>query len=149
MNKHYDQATFPSFMLPKIQATGVNGLLIKGYGSPGVSYLECGAINFEMGKVDASFSTGFAIHNAAAFSIYEYGDEEQKQRLLPVYLAFKKMIGFALTEPNFGSYATGLQTTARKVEGGYVLNGEKYWIGNGMTGDCLVWARNEDDGGRI
>jgi hypothetical protein len=50
--------------------------MIKGFGSPGLSNIECGAINFEMAKVDASISTGFAIHNLAALSIYEYGDEE-------------------------------------------------------------------------
>jgi alkylation response protein AidB-like acyl-CoA dehydrogenase len=76
LNKHWDEATFPTSMLPKIQATGINGLMIKGYGSPGLGYMDTGAINFEMGKVDASFSTGVTIHNAAALSIYEYGDEE-------------------------------------------------------------------------
>jgi alkylation response protein AidB-like acyl-CoA dehydrogenase len=59
------------------------------------------------------------------------------------------MVSFGLTEPDYGSFASGLQTTATKVEGGYVLNGEKYWIGNGTIGDCMVWARNEDDEGRI
>ena len=76
LNKHWDEATFPTSMLAKIQATGINGLMIKGYGSPGLGYMDTGAINFEMGKVDASFSTGVTIHNAAALSIYEYGDEE-------------------------------------------------------------------------
>lgn len=74
LNQHYDEASFPTFMLPKIQATGVNGLMIKGFGSPGLSNIECGAICFEIAKVDASFSTGFYIHNLAAHSIFEYGD---------------------------------------------------------------------------
>lgn len=59
------------------------------------------------------------------------------------------MVSFGLTEPEYGSAATFLQTTAKKVPGGYLLNGEKFWIGNGTLGDCMVWARNEDEEGRI
>ena len=61
----------------------------------------------------------------------------------------EKIFCFGLTEPTNGSDASALRTTARKVEGGYVLNGEKRWIGNATFGDVIVWARNEDDGGRV
>lgn len=77
------------------------------------------------------------------------GDEEQKQRLLSKGMTFEKIICFGLTEPDNGSDATGLKTSARKVDGGYILNGQKRWIGNATLGDTIVWARNEDDGGRI
>jgi len=61
-----------------------------------------------------------------------------------------KLICFGLTEPLNGSDASGLRTTAKKVEGGYLLNGSKKWIGNGMVADYLtIWAKNLDDGGRI
>jgi len=57
----------------------------------------------------------------------------------------KKTICFGLTEPLNGSDATGLQTTAKKVEGGYVLNGQKRWIGNATFADYIVvWAKNID-----
>lgn len=60
-------------------------------------------------------------------------------------------MSFALTEPLYGSDATSLKTTAKKVPGGgYVLNGEKRWIGNATFAHyILVWARNEDEGGKI
>ena len=64
-------------------------------------------------------------------------------------IKFEKIFCFGLTEPENGSDATGLKTSARKVEGGWVLNGTKRWIGNATLGDVIVWARNEDDGGRI
>ena len=64
-------------------------------------------------------------------------------------MSFEKIFCFGLTEPENGSDASGLRTTARKVEGGWVLNGNKRWIGNATMGDVIVWARNEDDGGRI
>jgi len=62
----------------------------------------------------------------------------------------KKNICFGLTEPNYGSDATSLKTSAKKVEGGYVLNGEKRWIGNATFADyIIIWARNVDEGNKI
>lgn len=60
-----------------------------------------------------------------------------------------KIFCFALTEPLNGSDASGLQTEAHKVEGGWLLNGKKRWIGNSTFGDVIVWAINKDDGDRI
>ena len=63
---------------------------------------------------------------------------------------FKKFISFGLTEPTNGSDATGLLSTAKKVDGGYVLNGEKRWIGNATFADYIViWAKNVDEGNKI
>ena len=56
---------------------------------------------------------------------------------------------FGLTEPLNGSDATGLQTTATKVDGGWLLNGQKRWIGNATFGDVIVWAKNAIDGNKI
>ena len=64
-------------------------------------------------------------------------------------MSFDEIFCFGLTEPENGSDATGLRTTAHKVEGGYIINGHKRWIGNATFGNVIVWARNEDDGGRI
>ena len=64
-------------------------------------------------------------------------------------MKFEKIFSFGLTEPQNGSDATNLKSTAKKVEGGYLINGEKRWIGNGTLGDVIVWARNLDDGKRI
>jgi acyl-CoA oxidase len=56
-----------------------------------------------------------------------------------------------LTEPDYGSDATSLKTSAKKVPGGYLLNGKKRWIGNATFDNSIVivWARNEDEGGKI
>lgn len=53
--------------------------------------------------------------------------------------------GWALTEPEFGSDASSLETNVKKVEGGYLLNGNKRWIGNGNRDLLVVWARNQDN----
>jgi len=61
-----------------------------------------------------------------------------------------KLISFALTEPDNGSDASGLKTTATKVEGGYILNGHKRWIGSATIADyVLVWAKNSSDSNKI
>lgn len=65
-------------------------------------------------------------------------------------MSLKKIASFGLTEPDFGSDATGLKTTATKVEGGYLINGQKRWIGNATFADLIiVWARNTSEGGKI
>lgn len=62
---------------------------------------------------------------------------------------FEKIFCFGLTEPDNGSDASNLKTTATKTEGGWLLNGTKRWIGNATMGDVVVWARNKSDGNRI
>jgi alkylation response protein AidB-like acyl-CoA dehydrogenase len=70
--------------------------------------------------------------------------------MLPDAMALKKIVSFGLTEPDFGSDATSLQTNAKKVEGGYVLNGCKRWIGNATFAHyIIIWARNVDEGNKI
>lgn len=70
--------------------------------------------------------------------------------ILKETMSLKKVLAWALTEPETGSDASNIKTTARKVEGGYVLNGRKRWIGNATFADFIAcWARNESDGGRV
>eukprot|EP00775_Hariotina_reticulata_P002983 gene2983-3266_t len=74
------------------------------------------------------------------------GSEEQKQELLPAMAAFEKVGCWALTEPSNGSDASSLTCTATKVTGGWQLNGQKRWIGNGTWADVVVvWARSSVD----
>ena len=151
LNKHWDAATFPFFMLDKMKATGACGIRLDKYGGPGLTAIEFGMIAFELAKKDASFATTFMVHNGLGCLALEYlANEEQKQRLIPRGINFDVVIGFALTEPQSGSDISILmETTAAKVDGGYVINGIKRWIGAGTFGDLIVWARNEDDGNKI
>ena len=76
--------------------------------------------------------------------------DEQKARFLPDLIALKKYTCFGLTEPTHGSDATGLLTTAKKTDGGFLITGKKRWIGNATFADyIIVWARNVDEGGKI
>ena len=79
------------------------------------------------------------------YPIFSYGSEDQKRKWLPL-LASGEVIGcFGLTEPDHGSDPAGMTTRAKKVSGGYILNGAKMWITNGSIADVsVVWAKTED-----
>ena len=82
--------------------------------------------------------------------VNELGDEEQRKRILTEAVPMNKIMSFGLTEPLNGSDASGLTTFAKKVDGGYVLNGQKRWIGNATWADYIcVWARNSSDGDQV
>ena len=91
------------------------------------------------------------LQNGLGIAVYEAcGSDEQKQRFLPDLIALNKFTCFGLTEPDHGSDATGMKTTATKVEGGYILNGKKRWPGNATIADyTIIWAKNATDGNKI
>ena len=78
-------------------------------------------------------------------AIHELGSEEQKQEWLPPMARCEKVGCFGLTEPEAGSDPGRMATTAVARDGGYVLDGEKKWIGNASFADvAVIWARTED-----
>merc|ERR1712086_1025268 len=102
----------------------------------------------EMSKRDSSVATFFLVHNAiGTHVVYGLGDEEQKKRLLKEGINMDKIFCFGLTEPDYGSDASGLKTNATRTEGGWLINGRKRWIGNATIADYInVWARNKETG---
>jgi alkylation response protein AidB-like acyl-CoA dehydrogenase len=100
---------------------------------------------YELMKKDASVATFIMVHNAIGMNVIDLlGSQEQRERMLPDCIALKKIVCFGLTEIDNGSDATSLKTSAKKVEGGYLLNGDKRWIGNATFADyIIVWAKNE------
>jgi glutaryl-CoA dehydrogenase len=102
----------------------------------------------ELHRGDGSLGTFLAVHAGLAMqSIAECGSEEQRARWLPAMATLSKIGAFALTEPEHGSDSIGLESTARRTAGGWVLDGRKRWIGNGTIADyVVVWARNVEDG---
>ena len=152
LNEHYTRAEFPFHIKPKVQSLGINGLDIeKKYGGHEYKIVESGAFCLELAKKDLSLATFFCVHNAIGQKVvHMLGNEEQKARILPQTVNMDKICAFGLTEPNYGSDASSLQTTAKKVDGGWVLNGEKRWIGNASIADfIMVFAKNLDDGGKV
>jgi glutaryl-CoA dehydrogenase len=128
---------------------GLLGATLHGYGCPGVSYASYGLIAREIERVDSGYRSMFSVQSSLVmYPIYTYGTADQREKYLPG-LARGELIGcFGLTEPDFGSDPGGMITRARKVDGGYVLNGAKMWISNAPIADVfVVWAKCDD--GRI
>ena len=148
---HIQATTFPEWVFPEIAKLRVNGLTIKDFGAPGLTTLEAGSIIYEMAKIDGSVAMAFFIQNCIGMAVVDaLGDEEQRAKILPDCIKLDKTICFGLTEPNNGSDASKLQTTAKKVDGGYRLNGMKRWIGNATFADyIIVWARNAEEDNKV
>lgn len=144
MAEYWEKAEFPFHVIPKLGALRVAGGTIKGYGCPGHSVTGAAIATAELARVDASCSTFILVHSSLAMlTIALCGSEEQKQKYLPSLAQLNTIACWALTEPDYGSDASALNTTATKVEGGWILEGQKRWIGNSTFADVLViFARN-------
>lgn len=143
-NEQWDKAEFPIHALAKLRELKLGGAWLKGYGCAGLSLMQTAIVATEFARVDASLATFYLVQCGLAMeSIYVCGSEEQKQKYLPAMANMEKVGCFGLTEPDYGSDASSLQTSAKKVEGGWILNGAKRWIGNGTFADVyIIWARN-------
>ncbi len=144
----WNNAEFPAHILPKLAALELSAPAQRGY-----SHLFAGLVIAEMTRVDTSIATFFLVHHDLFVeSLYGFGSEDQKARLLDDAANLRTTGAFALTEPEHGSdVAGGMETRARRVSGAagdyWILNGAKRWIGNGTFCDyMLVWARDEADG---
>jgi glutaryl-CoA dehydrogenase len=113
------------------------------YGGAGASHVAYGLIAREVEAVDSGYRSAMSVQSSLAmYPIYAFGSEEQKQRWLP-QMAKGELIGcFGLTETEGGSDPGAMRTSARRVDGGYLLNGAKYWITNSPICDvAVVWAK--------
>ena len=113
------------------------------YGGAGLNHVAYGLIAREVERVDSGYRSAMSVQSSLVmYPIYTYGTEEQRIKYLP-NLASGKWIGcFGLTEPNHGSDPASMETRAKKVDGGYVLQGNKMWITNSPIADVfVVWAK--------
>ncbi|GAA1558626.1 acyl-CoA dehydrogenase family protein [Kribbella hippodromi] len=99
----------------------------------------------ELSKVSASLSSCFGIHyDCAAPYLVDLGTEEQKQRWLPKFCSGEYVAAIGMTEPSGGSDLAALKTSAKKTDGGWVLNGSKTFITNGDMADLVIVAARTD-----
>ncbi len=126
---------------------GLTGLGVdtKYGGSGPASYRQVSIAAEEIARGDASASVSWLAHLALGVAcIDNFGNEDQKQRLLPPLTTGKGVAAFALTEPGGGSDAAALQTTATERDGTYFLNGSKMFITNGSVAQSIVVFATED-----
>jgi glutaryl-CoA dehydrogenase len=146
INDYWERAEFPFELLEPMSKLEIWGGTTEGYGCPGLSAVGAGLVQQELARADGSISTFYGVQSGLTMrSIGMLGSEEQKQRFLPGMAALETIGAFALTEPRHGSDAVMLETTARRSHDGYVLDGDKRWIGNASIADVIVvWARADD-----
>lgn len=143
----YLEERFPDELTPELGALGVFGANLTGYGCAGMDATAYGLVMRELEYVDSGLRSFASVQGALCmFPIWKFGNEAQKEKFLP-RMATGELIGcFGLTEPDSGSDPGSMRTHARKVEGGYILNGAKMWITNSPIADvAIVWAKLEGE----
>ena len=129
---------------------GFLGSTLEGVGSgigAGIGFVGEGLIARETEWVDSAYRSALSVQSSLVmYPIDTYGTAEMKKKYLPK-LASGEWVGcFGLTEPDHGSDPGGMKTRARKVDGGYLLSGEKTWITNAPLADVfVVWAKDDSD----
>ena len=140
-NRH---EVFHREIIDEMGAMGFLGsTLPEEYGGAGLNHVAYGLIAREVERVDSGYRSAMSVQSSLVmYPIYTYGTEEQRKKYLP-QLASGKLIGcFGLTEPNHGSDPASMETRAKKVDGGYILQGNKMWITNSPIADVfVVWAK--------
>jgi len=135
-----EEASFPAENIKKMAELGLMGIPFpEKYGGSGGGPLEFAIITEELSRVCAA--TGaiyFVTSGLAGKPLYRFGNEEQRQRFVIPVAKGEKISCFALTEPGAGSDAAKTETTATRVDNGYVLNGNKLFITNGNEADIAV-----------
>ena len=138
-----DEGWFPNEVFDKMAAQGLLGLKYpEQYGGQGGDYLHEAVLCEEMARAGSGgTAAGIGAHvNIATPPIWKFGTDEQKQRYLVPAIAGEKIGALGITEPGAGSDVAALTTRAERDDGGFVVNGEKTYITNGVRADFIVTA---------
>jgi short-chain 2-methylacyl-CoA dehydrogenase len=142
--------SFPYEIVAKLAELGLMGMPFpEEYGGAGADNLSYALAIEELGRIDSSVAITVAAHTSlGTWPIYAFGSDEQKQQWLPDLCAGKKLWSFGLTEPEAGSDAGNVRTTAKLEDGEWVVNGAKQFItnaGTDISGGVTITARTGDD----
>ena len=147
MAESFEKAVFPPEFIQKSADLGLLGLTLPvEYGGSGASYVAYGLVCQELERGDSGLRSFVSVQSSLCmYPIFKFGNETQRQRFLPQMAAGKVIGCFGLTEPDSGSDPSSMRTNAKKVDGGWVLNGAKMWITNAPIADiAIVWANTEE-----
>ncbi|MEM6268861.1 MAG: acyl-CoA dehydrogenase family protein [Bacteroidota bacterium] len=135
-----DSQHFPLEVMHQLGELGLLGIFVpEEYGGSGFGYAEYITAIAELGKVDPSIALSVAAHNSLCTGhIYYHGSEVQKQKYLPLLASGEWIGAWGLTEPNTGSDAGNMKTTAVRDGEHWVLNGAKNFITHGISGNVAV-----------
>ncbi|WP_353205788.1 acyl-CoA dehydrogenase family protein [Sphingomonas sp.] len=131
---------FPQSLWPEMGALGLHGITVaEDDGGLGLGYLEHVIACEEVSRASASVGLSYGAHsNLCVNQIARWGNPEQKAKYLPKLISGEHVGSLAMSESGAGSDVVGMKLKADKVQGGYVLNGTKFWITNAAYADTLV-----------
>ena len=126
---------FSEDLTRKMGELGLFGIIVpESYGGHGMDYLAYAIACEEIARVDGSQAATITAHNSLGIGpLYYFGNDEQRKKYIPQLCTGQKLWSFGLTEPGAGSDSRGSKTTAKKVDGGWVINGSKIFITNGAS----------------
>ncbi|MEH2206142.1 MAG: acyl-CoA dehydrogenase family protein [Nostoc sp.] len=142
----WDRKEFtPPELINKIAQRGFLGAILpQEYGGQGMDMITYGILNEEIGRGCSSIRSLLTVHNMVAHALCKWGNKFQKQYWLPKLASGETIAAFALSEPNVGSDAKSVETTATIAGNLYILNGQKKWITYGQIADVfLVFTKCE------
>lgn len=146
MGEAVEEARFPTQLIPKFAELGLLGLTLpQDLGGAAANYVTYGLVCQELERGDSALRSFVSVQSSLVmYPIFTYGSQSQRETFLP-RMTKGEIIGcFGLTESDAGSDPNGMKTTAKKVDGGWILNGSKLWITNATLADiALVWAKTD------
>ena len=148
MSDAYEKGIFPLELIKECANMGLFGMTLPAqWGGSDASQVAYGLVSQELERGDTGLRSFVSVQSSLCmYPIYQYGSQAQKEKYL-LKMATGALIGcFGLTEPNAGSDPSSMTTRAKKVPGGYRINGSKLWITNATIAEvAIVWAKIEDD----
>jgi acyl-CoA dehydrogenase len=146
-----DARWFPNEVFRRMAELGFLGLKYpEEHGGQGGDFVHDAVLSEELPRAGSGgLSAGIGAHvGIATPPIWKFGTQEQKRRFLEPAIRGERIAALGITEPDAGSDVAGLRTSARRVEGGYVVNGSKTFITNGVRADFVVTAvKTTEEGG--
>ena len=142
--------SFPRELWPEMGSLGLHGITVEEeFGGLGLGYLEHVVAVEEVSCASASIGLSYGAHsNLCVNQIRRWGNADQKAKYLPKLVSGEHVGSLAMSETGAGSDVVAMKTRAERVEGGYRLNGTKFWITNAPCADILVvYAKTVPDGG--
>jgi len=141
---------FPIQLWPEMGALGLHGITVaEQYGGLGLGYLEHVIAVEEVSRASASVGLSYGAHsNLCVNQIHRWGNPDQKAKYLPKLISGEHVGSLAMSEAGAGSDVVSMKTRADRVDGGYRLNGTKFWITNAAYAETLVvYAKTTPDAG--
>ena len=141
-----EQGKFPAEIVRKMADVGFLGAAIpEEYGGAGMDFISYALITEEIGRACSSVRTVLSVTSSlVSLTILKWGTEQQKKKYLPRLCSGETIGCFGLTEPNAGSDAANLSTSAKKDGSDWVLNGNKTWISNGGVSKlAIIFAQTD------